>query len=142
MNNMNTKRQKCSEVVYSEKVHRISDMKWAGQKHRAEVGICQFCGHDLPAAYRVHKDGKCYEFAADTPGGEKAARLIDENAIPMDVQIYGLSSCEVMCDEQLYYDGMAHYSKRAKAWRDTVQENARKRTDEAEAAVITTSKSW
>jgi hypothetical protein len=129
----------CSEVVYSEKVQRISDMKWAGSKHRATTGTCQFCNNPLPFAYRVFTpDGACHEVELNSKGGKKAQNLIDTKSIPEGTHIYALASCEAMCEPQVYVDGINHYGKRADDWSEKVKSDAAKRVKDATASPVTT----
>ena len=143
MNNRNQPKRICSEVVYSEKVQRISDMKWAGSRHEAHTGICQFCNNVLPHAYRVFdREGKMHEVTAESKGGAKAQNWIEEDAIPEGIYVYALAACEVMTDEDLFYNGIAHYEKRTEEWKDLEKQKAARRIALAESSKIPAKAGW
>lgn len=145
MDNYNEIKRPCADVVYSEKVKRVSDMKWAGSRHKAHTGICQFCNNPLPFAYRVFTpDGKCYEVTMESKGGAKAQHMIDTNSIPEGTHVFSLASCEVMCEGDVYSDGLAHYDQRAEEWKVTKDREANERARRAvsETAVVTAGDNW
>jgi hypothetical protein len=136
-------KQPCSEVVYSEKVQRISDMKWAGQKHKAHTGFCQFCGNALEFSYRVFTpDGACHEYAMGSQGAAKAKEQMDANTIKEGVHIYALAACEEMTDEELYRRGICHYEQRSDDWREKVKQEAIQRSRTTSPSPNSAGESW
>ncbi len=115
----------CSEIVLSDKVQRISDMKWAGDKHKTYTGFCQFCLNPLKYAYRVFTpDGKVYEYSLGSKEADRAQKQIETNTVKDGVKIFALAACEVMCDEKIYYYGISHYKQRAKDWAAKKEEDS------------------
>lgn len=150
----NTIKRICSEVVYSEKVRRISDMKWAGQKHKAYTGICQFCNNPLKYSHRVLKESDVVlpvkegsfppSIMVDTgsPGEIKAQGYLDNNSAPEGTHVFALSSCDVMTEEDLFYIAMEHYDKRVDDWREEVKAKAAARVERVESPATIKGRSW
>ncbi len=150
----NTPKRICSEVVYSEKVQRISDMKWAGQSHNVHSGICQFCNNILQYSYRVfkesdvvlpRKEGKlppCFEVETGSPGDMKAQGYVDENSAPEGTHVFALSCCEEMTSEALFYHAMEHYGKRVEDWREKQEKLAAERVAKVETLSVPAGKGW
>ena len=140
---MNEIKRICDEVVKSERVQRISDAKWAGQKHQSHTGLCQFCGNALPFAYRVFtSDGKCHEVTAESPGGARAQGIIDSGKMPEDTHVFALAACEVMCDGELYAAGIQHYEKRSEDWSAKVKFEANQRVKSVETEAAPEGSTW
>lgn len=107
----------CCAVDRVDQIQRISDAKWAGRRHRVNVGECQYCRNALAFAYLViDAEGETHECKPGSAAARKAEGYLKDGA-PAGVFVFPLSSCEIMCEGDVYEAGIKHYEARAESWR-------------------------
>jgi len=83
------------------RIRALAKMMWsteAEKKANRKVGYCQFCGDKLRRTHRVIKDGQTIDCTHDSKSSIKAQGMLDEGKFSLNVLIFPVSSCEVMCD--------------------------------------------
>lgn len=91
----------CTQQTHAERITALARMFWNREQYAAkrEAGVCQFCGEILKHSYRIAKGGQMF---TATPGSDSEKRAIALIESPeKDVFVFPISSCEVMCGEDM-----------------------------------------
>jgi len=113
-------------MSYEARVKLAADIIWQGRKVEMAPGICKFCGERLPYSYRVIKNGEVFETKPGSKAEQRAITLLDDGE-KEGVLVFPISACEIMCQEDLYWDA----KNMTNQWRDTWKKNQKTKRNES-----------